>query len=303
MAPVPDLAITSNRRRSSPSRAERSHTAQLMRVVTVMIFAATFAGCGGTSSDVASDGAAPIVDRLTNTPSPQRWDFTYQPDSASPYADCLSGVDAIDGSIDTTNGVLRLNPQRDAPALIVTGTSLLVARSNQPDSWLEMPLDPSPDEPLLVEMFGEILTSYIVTGVDEPDLAATVLAAIGTATSVDTAPTPFGLDGEAIEITIDPDLYLDELAAGGVAVSDDERSRIPTITAVIDSLGRVTGLVVDAGATGDDANAAEHRDRYVVSASYDGLEPLAVPGVAARTAGGIDDIDYPEPDESCRFGT
>lgn len=303
MAPMPDLAITSHRRRSSPSRADRSLTAPLMRVVTVMIFAATFAGCGDTSSDVASDAAAPIVDRLTNTPSPQRWDFTYQPDSASPYADCLSGLDAVDGSIDTTNGVLRVIPLRDAPALIVTDTSLLVAQNDQPGSWLDVPLDPSPDEPLLVGMFGEILTSYIVTGVDEPDLRATVLAAIDTATSVDTTPTPFGLDGEAIEITIDPDLYLDELAAGGVTVTDDERSRIPTITAVIDSLGRVTGLVVDPGATGSDGTDAEHRDRYVVSASYDELEPLAIPDATDRTVSGLDDVDYPSPDESCTFGS
>lgn len=303
MAPMPDLAITSHRRRSSPLRVRRLSVAPLMRVVTVMIFVATFAGCGNTSSDITSDAAVPIVDRLTNTPSSQRWDFTYQPDSASPYADCLSGLDAVDGSVDTTNGVLRLTPQRNAPAVIVTGTSLLVPQNDQPGSWLDVPLDPSPDETLLVEMFGEILASYIVTGVDEPDLRAAVLAAIDTATSVDTAPTPFGLDGEAIQIKIDPDLYLDELAAGGVTVTDDERSRIPTITAVIDSLDRVTGLVVDPGATGDDTTDAEHRDRYVVSASYDDLEPLAVPDPTDRTVSGLGDLDYPSPDESCTFGS
>ncbi len=274
-----------------------------MRIVIVMIFAATFAGCGDSSSDVASDEAAPIVDRLKNTPSPQRWDFTYQPDSASPYADCLSGLDAVEGSIDTTNGVLGLAPRRNAPPLIVTDTSLLLAQSNQPDSWIDIPLDPSLDEARLVEKLGEILTSYIMTGVEEPDLGTTVLAAIDTATSVDTAPTPFGLDGEAIEITMDPDLYLAELAAGGVTVTDDERSQIPTITAVIDSLGRVTGLVVDPSATGDDGTDAEHRDRYVITATYDELEPLDVPDATNRTVGGIDDVDYPSPEESCTFGS
>ena len=303
MALGPDLAITSHRSQSSPARADRSLAAPLMRVVTATILAATFAGCGDESSDVASDQAAPIVDRLTNAPSPQRWDFTYQPDSASPYADCLSGLDAVDGSIDATNGVLRVAPRRTAPPLLVTDTSLLVAQSDRLDSWLDIPLDESLDEDQLVEMFGEILTSYIVTGIDEPDLRATVLAAIDTAATVDTAPTPFGLDGEAVEITIDPDLYLDELAAGGVTVTDDERSRTPTITAVIDSLGRVTGLVVDPGATGSDGTDGEHRDRYVVTASYDELEPLEVPDATNRAVSGIDDVDYPSPDESCTFGS
>jgi hypothetical protein len=285
------------------SRAVRLRTLQTMRVVTLVALAAALTSCGGSSSTIASDQAAPIVNRLASSASPQRWDFTYQPDSASPYRDCLSGLDAVDGSVDTANGALRLAPHRDAPALIVIASSLLVSQNGQPGSWLDVPLDPSPDETVLVEMFGEILTSYIVTGADEPDLRATILAAIDIATSVETAPTPFGLDGEAIEIAIDPDLYLDELAAGGVIVTHDERDRIPTITAVIDSLGRVTGLVVDPGATGDDTTDAEHRDRYVVSASYDDLEPLAVPDATDRTFSGLDDLDYPSPDESCRFGS
>ncbi len=152
-------------------------------------------------------------------------------------------------------------------------------------------------------MFGEILTSYIVTGIDEPDLRATVLAAIDTAATVDTTPTPFGLDGEAIEITIDPDLYLDELAAGGVTVTDNERSRIPTITAAIDPFDRVTGLVVDPDANRDEGTDDEHRDRYVVTATYDDLEPLEVPDAGNRTVGGLDDVDYPDSDESCTFGS
>lgn len=239
----------------------------------------------------------------TSNSSPQRWDFAYQPDSASPYADCLSGLDAVEGSVDTTNGMVRLAPRRNAPPLIVTDNSLLVAQSNQLDSWLDIPLDASLDDDLLAEMFGEILTSYIVTGIDEPDLRATVLAAIDTATTVDTIPTPFGLDGEAILITLDPDLYLDELAAGGVTVTDDERSRTLTITAVIDSFGQVTGLVVDPGATGDDGTDGEHRDRYVVTATYDELETLDLPDATSRTVSGLDDVDYPGPDESCTFGS
>lgn len=303
MAPLPDLAITSHRSQATPSRADRSLVAPLVRVVTVMVFVATVAGCGDSSSDVASDEAAPIVDRLTNTPNPQRWDFTYQSDSASPYADCLSGLDAVAGSIDTTNGVLRLAPRRNAPPLIVTDTSLLVAQSNQLDSWLDIPLDASLDEDRVVEVFGEILTSYIVTGIDEPDLRSTLLAAIDIAATVDATSTPFGLDGEAIEIRIEPDLYLDELIAGGVTVTDDERSQIPTITAVIDSFGRVTVLVVDPSATGDDGTDAEHRDRYVVTATYDDLEPLEVPDGGNRTVSGLDEVDYPGPDESCTFGS
>ncbi|MEP4649339.1 MAG: hypothetical protein ABJ314_04100, partial [Ilumatobacter sp.] len=190
-----------------------------------------------------------------------------------------------------------------APPLIITDTALLVGQSSQIDSWLDIPLDASLDEDRLVEEFGDILSSYILTGIDEPDLRSTVLAAIDIAATVDATSTPFGLDGEAIEITIEPDLYLDELAAGGVTVTDDERNQIPTITAVIDSFGRVTGLIVDPGATGDDGTDAEHRDRYVVTATHDDLEPVEVPDATKRTASRLADIDYPGPDESCTFGS
>lgn len=277
-------------------------TASVKRAATVLIVAATFAGCGDNSSVVTGD-AAPIVDRLTDSPSPQRWDFSYQPDSASPYVACLNGLDAVSGAIDVNIGMLRLTPERVAPALIVTGKSLLVGQPDQPDSWLEVPLGPSLDELRMVGLFGEVLASHIATGVEAPDLTTTVLAAVDIATTIDTTPAPFGLSGDAIEITIDPDLYLDELTAGGVTVTDDERNRIPTITAVVDSQGRVTGLVVDPGVGGNDATDLEHRDRYVITASYDELEPLALPDVSNRAVTGIDTVDYPDPDESCVFGS
>ncbi|MFN3255342.1 MAG: hypothetical protein ACE37B_06575 [Ilumatobacter sp.] len=275
----------------------------MTRVVTLVAIAATLAACAGDSPSISSDEAAPIVERLTASPTPQRWNFSYQPDSASPYVACLNGLDEVSGSIDVNVGMLRLAPERDAPALIVTGTSLLIAEPNQPNSWLEIPLGPSGDESRLVGLFGEALAGYIVTGVKAPDLKTTVLAAIDIATSVDTTPAPFGLPGDAIEITINPDRYLDELAAGGVTVTDEDRNRIPTITAVVDPLGRVTGLVVDPPAAGDDAAVVEHRDRYVITATYDQLEPLELPDDSSRTRIDLDIAGYPRPDASCTLGS
>ena len=274
----------------------------MMRAATLLVVAVTLIGCGADPSATSAE-AAPIVERLTNSPSPQRWNFSYESDSASPYADCLSGLDAVSGAIDLEAGLLVLAPRRTAPALIVTRTSLLVDNTNQSDRWLEVDLDAAVGQTRLVGLFGEVLVGYIETGLLAPDLKTTVLAAIDIAASVEATPAPFGLTGDAIKITLDPDLYLNELGAGGVTVTDEDRNRTPTITAVVDAQGQVTGLLVDPAAEGADAVDAEHRDRYVISATYDDLEAIAVPSESSRTVVGLDDVDYPRPDESCAFGS
>ena len=283
-------------RRKRMSRLQAGKTP----VAAAFAFTAVLAGCGENSSAVSAE-AAPIVDRLVESPSPVRWDFVYQLDSASPYFDCLDGFDAVTGSIDASIGVLRLAPDRIAPPLIVTDESLLVGQTDESDSWLELRLDPDLDQSSLTDIFGEVLTGYILAGVDTPDPRSTVLASIDIAASVNTVPSPLGLSGDAIEIQLDPDRYLDELTAGGVDVTDEDRDRIPTITATVGAQGRITGLVVDPDATSEATIDEEHRDRYVIIASYDDLEPLSVPAADNRAIVDADDIDYPSPDESCAF--
>lgn len=271
-----------------------------MPVAAGVALTAALAGCG-ESSPAVSDEASPIVDRLTETPIPMRWDFMFQSDGASPYFDCLDGFDAVSGSVDASTGALRLVPERIAPPLIVTDESLLVGTTDDSDSWLELTLDPSPDQSRLIDLFGEVLAGYIVTGVDTANPRSTVLASLDIAASVDTVGAPLGLSGDAIEIRLDPERYLDELAAGGVDVSAEDRDRIPMITAIVDAQGRISGLVVEPDATDEATVDDEHPDRYVIVASYDDLRPLEVPDAANRIIVDTDNIDYPTPDESCAF--
>jgi hypothetical protein len=274
----------------------------LIRTVALLVVVMMNIACGADPSSTDPEATA-IVKRLTGFPSPQRWDFSYQTDSASPYADCLGGLDAVTGQLDLDVGVLSLAPRRAAPSLMVTRTSLLIGNTQHSERWLEVDLDGDVDQARLVGVFGEVLGGYVVTGVQVPDLKSTVLAAIAIASSVDTAPAPFGLTGDAIEITLDPRLYLDELSEGGVALTNDDRNRVPTITAVVDRQGRVTGIVVDPAPVSSETADIEHRGRYVVSATYDDLDSVALPHASSRDIIGIDDVNYPRPIESCALGS
>lgn len=79
---------------------------------------------------------------------------------------------------------------------------------------------------------------------------------------------PSGLVGVSFGITLDPDRYLDELTANDATIAEDERDRIPPLTVTADDKGRVTALVVDATSTAS-ADQSAHRDRYVITATYD----------------------------------
>jgi hypothetical protein len=288
--------------RSTSRRRTPTLGAPVIRTATLLVVTMTIMACDADRS--ATDPAATaIVKRLIESPSPQRWDFSYQTDSASPYSDCLGGLDAVSGAIDLDVGVLRLAPRRTAPSLMVTRTSLLIDNAQQSNRWLEVELDADVDQAHLVGVFGEVLGGYVVTGLQAPNLKTTVLAAIDIASSVDIARAPFGLAGDAIEITLDPDLYLDELSAEGVALTNEDRNRIPTITAVVDAPGRVTELVVDPAAASPESADVEHRGRYMVSATYDNLDSIAVPNASSRDVVGIDDVNYPRPNESCALGS
>jgi hypothetical protein len=41
----------------------------------------------------------------------------------------------------------------------------------------------------------------------------------------------------------------------------------------------------------------------MVSATYDNLDSIAVPNASSRDVVGIDDVNYPRPNESCALGS
>lgn len=124
-------------------------TAQLLGVlVGVMLLAG---GCG--SDGVFIDPPAqPAVNRIVAAPSLQRWAFTYQPNSASPYLACLTGVDGVTGVVDLAAGAVIVEPDRNAPPVIVTNSSFLVpARSGR--GWDEVRWGPNSDPASLYPIF------------------------------------------------------------------------------------------------------------------------------------------------------
>lgn len=259
------------------------------------------AGCG-TSTPVVATEAQPTVNRMLAADAIERWTFTYQPDSASPYLACLGGIDGIRGAIDVTAKVLRLEPYRDAPPVIVTDTAVLVPSPNGSQTWLEAAWTPTLDTKRLEAIFGDALAGYIATGLRAPDLNMTTAALVDIAWSVEATDPPFQLAGDAIRITVDADRYLRELEANAIDISDDERGRVPTFIAVVDSRGRVSALVVDGVPSRPDRSEADHADRYIVTAQFKELDPIATALPEDRELANLADITYPTPDASCKFG-
>ncbi len=93
-----------------------------------------------------------------------------------------------------------------------------------------------------------------------------------------------------------------ELEANDADISNDERDRVPTFTAVVDAFGRVSALVVDTDPSEPTQIEAGHRNRYIVTARFDNLDPIAPPPAEDRDPATLADIRYPTPDASCEFG-
>lgn len=269
------------------------------RTVLVLGLVVAFAmGCARGSNPVDA-AARPIVERLRDAPVPTRWSFRYQPDSASDYLACLRGVDVVFGVMDLEVGALMVQPERNAPAIIVTESGFVVAPDPTAEGpWQEVRWNESDDPRQLESMFGEVLAGYIATGLRAPDLNMTTLAAIRIAGAVEVTTPPTGLSGDTLRITVDPDEYLAELESQGAATVDATEA-IPTLIATVDDAGRVVALAVDARPA--DESADGHGTRYFLTAGYDGTEPLSLSGAAERSTVPLNRLGYPSPEDSCQF--
>lgn len=92
-----------------PSTEQHRHP-RTKHVLSLLIAAALIGTGCGTSPNVIATDAQPIVDRILTADPLGRWTFTYQPDTASPYLACLGGIDEVQGVIDVSDNVLRLEP-------------------------------------------------------------------------------------------------------------------------------------------------------------------------------------------------
>ena len=173
--------------------------------------------------------------------------------------------------------MLRLEPNRDAPPLIVTDTSVLVPDPSESQTWHEIAWTPTLDPARLHPIFGEVL-------------------------AVETTDPSFQLAGDTIPIIVEPDRYLGELAANDSDITNDERDQVPTFTAVVDALGRVSALIVDTDPSQPNQSEADHRNRYIVTSHFDEFDPIAAPRAEDREPATLADISYPTPDASCEFG-
>lgn len=289
-------------RDSNPVTGARPRHSRTRHVPWLLLAAALFgAGCNSGPTIITAD-AQPIVDRIIAADPLERWTFVYQPDSASPYLACLVGIDEVQGSVDVSSSVLWLKPNREAPPVIVTDTSVLVPDAGAPQTWHEIAWTPDLDLEVLRPIFGEVLAGEIATGLGAPDLNMTTRALIDIASSVETTDPPFQLAGDAIRIAVDRDRYREELEADDAGLSDDERDAVPTFTAVVDPLGRVSALVVDSDSIQPDQGEGGHGNRYIVTATFDDLDPIATPPAEDRKPATLADISYPTPDASCGFG-
>lgn len=287
---------------AAEAAGERHRHSRTRHILSLLIVATLVgAGCGASPTVIAAD-AEPIVNRILAADPIEGWTFTYQPDTASPYLACLGGIDEVQGVIDLGDNLLRLKPNRDAPPVIVTNTAVLVPDPSEPQRWLEIAWTPTLDPALLSRSFGEVMAGYIATGLRAPDLNMSTQAVIDIASSVEATDPPLQLTGDAIRITVDPDRYLRELEANDADISDDERDQVPTVTAVVDALGRVSALVVDTAPSQPDKADAGHGNRSIVTARFDDLGPISAPRGEDREPATFADVSYPSPEASCEFG-
>lgn len=262
---------------------------------TILLSAAIAAAACSPPADVVEPAAVPIVDAIATAPEPQRWEFSYRAISASPYISCLNGIDQVSGTVDLTAGLVLVEPDRVAPPILVTESTLFVAGDLESEFWVETPWSAAPDSPDLVELFGEIAAGYVSTGLRAPDPNMTSLAFIGIADRVELTETRAGLEGQTIEVTVNGDGYLEELAKGGDAGVADGRP-IPIVRITVDSNGRVNALEVRIEGQADEV----HGDGYVTTFQYP-ESSLELPEAELVERVEFASLSYPKPASSCRF--
>ncbi|MDW3178677.1 MAG: hypothetical protein R8J94_14900 [Acidimicrobiia bacterium] len=251
-------------------------------------------------NDPIDPAVRPTVDRLEQTPAPKRWSFRYVPISASPYVACLGGVDEVDGAVDTIAGLMVLEPNREAPPIIVTDSSFMIP-SDPPEleNWDEVQLPDGEVRTTLTPILGEVLAGFVADGVRLPDPKMTALAAVEIAESVKPSESLPGLTGDSFTVIVDADQFIAELEAGGLIPTEDDLTRIPAITVSVDDGGRVAQLIIRTPETGNE----DHSDRgYVLTTEYGDVTPPQPPSPAQRQPVQLNDLNYPSPNESCAFG-
>lgn len=258
----------------------------LKRIAATVATAVVAATSCGASNPVEPD-AQPVVNVVRSADIPRQYEYVYMPASPSPFLACLDGVDWVEASVDWDRGIIRLQPRRDAPAIFVTDEIVVVMHPGTPDvfAW-STDLDSEP----LADVFGTSVATFIETGTRAPDPNTTIEAMLDIAVDVRVAPTPVGIVGQTITITVDPDRFN--------AGSDREAGQpAPAITATVDGGGLVTGYVVS------DPSAASQRDvaaNYSVLVDYAPSQQLSVPDVGSERLT-IDEVDYPTAQDSCEF--
>lgn len=268
-----------------------------MLLRTAILCAAVASTACSPSAEIVDPAAAPIVDAISAAPEIERWSFNYRAVSASPYISCLNGIDQVSGVIDLTAGLVLVEPDRAAPPILVTESTLLVANDLESNSWSEAPRGQEAANPELVEMFGEIAAGYVSTGLRAPDPTMTALAFIGIADRVEVAETRRGLEGQTLALTVNSDQYLEELRTdGGEADVTSDTAPIPTVRITVGGDGRVTALEVRIEGEADQV----HGDGYVTTFQYPsrGVQPPAAEAVQQVA---FASLTYPRPANSCRF--
>ena len=259
----------------------------MMKRVAAAGFVAVVAvvACGSTSP--IDDQAQPVVDALRAADVPRQYQSTYVPASPSPYLACVQGVEEVQVSVDWDLGVVRLQPRRDAPAVFVTETTIVVDHQDSPDA-LAWSADLDSDS--LTDVFGTSLGAFIQTGIRSPDPNATIDALIDIAVSVQLTQPPRGLVGDAIAITVDRSQF-------NTASNREDASPAPRIIATIDGSGLVTGFLVSDPTADTDPDPVTN---YAVVTDYQPAPTLRAPQIEEERSS-VDDIAYPPPETSCQF--
>ena len=253
-------------------------------------------GCGAVSPNVTADAAA-VIERMDTADPILQWRFTYRPDSPSPYLACLQGIDEITGDVDVADGVLWLQPHRDAPAIAVTERTIAVPDPHSPGSWLAAPW-PSTDNEALSNLLGETLAGHAATGLRLPDPNMTVTEILTVASSVETTGTTTPNGSNTLSITVDVERFNNRRSEASDSTADP--LEFLTVTAVIDPAGRVTTMIVDASQPVPNEESSPHGDRYIITAEYDNLDPIEAAPRRSTTVSAAD-LRYPDAQSSCEF--
>ncbi|MBT8241889.1 MAG: hypothetical protein HKN03_01230 [Acidimicrobiales bacterium] len=248
----------------------------------------TLTGCG--SSPTIDSSVEELVASVVENPGPEVFSIDFVPVNPSPYVACLQGIDEVRAVIDRPGGIIRLQPRRSAPPILVAPDRVLV-ESQEAGDWFELPLPTASDRPALEQVFGTSLAGFIMNGVAEPNLNETAAALLSVADEVGTAPTPVGLPGSSFEVIVDSDKYLAE-SGGGSDVP------IPTATVTATASGEVTGIAIARSATG---SAEDEGGPYaLVGRPFEELL-VQLPDENMVREQTLSEVLYPRPQQSCRF--